>query len=46
MTTDEGAWSKPVAVDDCIAEVGWCEGLKDGHNAPKYLGIEEWRDSL
>lgn len=31
---DSGAWAQPVLVDDCIAEVGWCEGIKDGHNAP------------
>ncbi|MCP4641059.1 MAG: hypothetical protein GY851_11525 [bacterium] len=31
---DTKAWAEPVVVDDCIAEVGWCKGLKDGHNAP------------
>ena len=31
---DTKAWAEPVVVDDCIAEVGWCKDLKDGHNAP------------
>ena len=31
---DTGAWVQLVLVDDCIAEVGWCKGLKDGHNVP------------
>jgi BNR repeat-containing family member len=31
---DAGTWAEPVIVDDCIAEVGWCKGIKDGHNAP------------
>jgi hypothetical protein len=31
---DTEAWAAPVVVDDCIAEVGWAKGLKDGHNAP------------
>ncbi|MBN2309511.1 MAG: BNR-4 repeat-containing protein [Candidatus Hydrogenedentes bacterium] len=31
---DSGQWAEPVRVDNCIAEVGWCKDLKDGHNAP------------
>ncbi len=31
---DAKRWAKPVRVDTCIAEVGWCKNLKDGHNAP------------
>ncbi|MBN1342866.1 MAG: BNR-4 repeat-containing protein [Phycisphaerae bacterium] len=31
---DAKTWSEPVRVDNCVAEVGWCKGLKDGHNAP------------
>ncbi len=31
---DTKRWAEPVRVDDCIAEVGWCKGIKDGHNAP------------
>ncbi len=27
-------WSESVLVDDCIAETGWCKGVKDGHNVP------------
>lgn len=31
---DTKTWAEPVTVDNCVAEVGWCKGLKDGHNAP------------
>ncbi len=31
---DTKQWTQAVRVDDCIAEVGWCKGIKDGHNAP------------
>ena len=31
---DTKRWSEPVAVDTCVADVGWCKGLKDGHNNP------------
>jgi len=31
---DVKRWAEIVRVDDCIAETGWCKGLKDGHNVP------------
>ncbi len=31
---DARCWVEPVRVDTCIAEVGWCKGIKDGHNVP------------
>ena len=31
---DAKAWCEPMRVDTCVAEVGWCKGIKDGHNAP------------
>jgi len=31
---DVEQWVEPVRVDNCIAEVGWCKGIKDGHNVP------------
>ena len=31
---DTHRWSKAVKVDTCVAETGWCKGVKDGHNAP------------
>ncbi len=31
---DDRSWAESVLVDNCIAEVGWGKGIKDGHNVP------------